>query len=482
MRPLAPPAATRPRRLHPMTVAVGALRELLGLLAAGAAGLVVGGLSTAFYFALLGLAFGLLFHLAKWATFTYTLHDDRLELRRALLGRSMKTIPRERVRGVDVNAPLAHRLFGLAIVQIDAGSEGGDGELRAVSRAEAERLRALLMTGDDARPAADRQGSAVLARARPRWYLFAPLSGAYLLTPFALAGSLLGALYNLGDELGLIDDRRLSELGDDVAGWPRGVFVVFALVFLAAMPIASVVVFALFNWDFTLRSTGGGTAVAAERGLFTRRSVSLERRRIRGVELADNPLERAAGVVRLSALVTGLDDTAHRGRLLPASPRPVASAAASRVLGDRLPGPLIRHPPAARRRRIVRAAGPPLLLAALAVPAGRSWAVSLALAAALIAVPLGLDRYRQLGHATDGTRLTVRSGSLRRRQAVVEHRAVVAWRLRRTLFQRRLGLATLTVGVGAGEGAYPALDMGESDAVAFAHGITPEWIGPFLED
>ncbi len=36
------------------------------------------------------------------------------------------------------------------------------------------------------------------------------------------------------------------------------------------------------------------------------------------------------------------------------------------------------------------------------------------------------------------------------------------------------------VAVGAGEGGYPAVDMAEGDAVAFAARITPEWVEPFL--
>lgn len=487
-----PPPGTPPLRLHPLTILVGAGRELAAALTAGAVALLVGGAGAAFYFALTGLAFTFCYHLAKWATFTYQVHADRIELRRALLGRSVTTIPRERIRSVDISAPPAHRLLGLAVVHIDAGAEGGEGELQAVSRVEAERLRGALLHGEEtmARRSAEHaaagggdegSGTQILARARPRWYLFAPFSGAYLLTPFALVGSLLGALYNLGDELDLIDDERLLRLGGDVAGLPPVVFLAVALAFATAVPIISVVAFALFNWDFTLRYGQGGTALIAERGLITRRSVTLERRRVRGVELTDHPLERAAGVIRLNALVTGLDDTAHRSSLLPTAPRTAAVRAAARVMGGRLPGPLVRHPPAARRRRLARAVGPPLILALAAVAAGREWALYPALAAAL-AVPLGLDRYRQLGHGTDGTRLSVRSGSLRRRRVVVEHRAVVAWRLRQTLFQRRLGLATLTVGVGAGEGAYSAVDMGESEAIAFARDITPDWVTPFLAD
>ncbi|MFC7729256.1 PH domain-containing protein [Actinomadura keratinilytica] len=162
--------AARPRaaRLHPLTFVVGAVRELIALLAAGAAGLAVGGLSTAFFFTLAGLAFGLLVHVAGWATFTYTLYDDRLELRRALVGRSVKTIPRDRIRGVDISAALPHRLLGLAIVHIDAGADGGEGVLNAVSRQEAERLRRLLLAAHTASPEEPaRAPRRVLARMRP---------------------------------------------------------------------------------------------------------------------------------------------------------------------------------------------------------------------------------------------------------------------------------------------------------------------------
>ncbi|MFC5750046.1 PH domain-containing protein [Actinomadura rugatobispora] len=469
--PPPPGAAAGTARLHPLTFVVGAARELIALLAAGAAGLAVGGLSTAFYFTLIGLGFGLLLHLVTWATFTYTLYDDRIELRRSLVGRSVKTIPRQRIRGVDISAALPHRLLRLAIVHIDAGADGGEGELNAVSRQEAERLRALLLGRAGAAPEPRRE----LARMPRRWFVFAPLSGAYLLTPFALAGSLLGTLYNLSDDFGLITPERLAGLGHDLVGLPTVVVIAAAVLTLLAMPAMSVLAFAAMNWHFTVYARDG--SIVAERGLVTRRSVSLERRRIRGVELTDNPFERFAGVVRLDALVTGLGDAVQRGRLFPAAPRPIAEGLASRVLGPP-PGPLLPHPRAARGRRVVRAVAPPLGVGALALLAGQPWVVYGCLAAAVLAVPLGIDRYRQLGHATDGVRLTLRSGSLRRRQVVVDHDAVIGWRLRQSPFQRRLGLATLDAAVGAGEGGYPALDMAEGDAIAFAAQVTPHWVEP----
>ncbi|MFI0350497.1 PH domain-containing protein [Actinomadura sp. 9N407] len=472
----APVVEVSAQRLHPMTFVVGATREMLALLAAGATGLAVGGMSTAFYFTLAGLGLGLVFHVARWFTFTYTVYDDRIELRRSLVKRSVKTIPRERIRGVDMSATVAHRVLRLAIVHIDAGADGGEGELNAVSRREAERLRRVLLRREGAGPAPPRRE---LARIRPRWYVFAPFSGAYLLTPFALAGSLLGTLYNVGDDLGLITEDRLSDVGHELVGLPTTVVLVLLALLALAMPVLSVIAFALVNWDFTVYATDG--SVVAQRGLITRRSVSLERRRIRGVELADNPFERLARVVRLGALVTGLGDAAQRGRLLPAAPRRTALDLAGEVLGP-VPGPLVAHPLAARGRRVLRAVAPPLGLSVLALLADEPWVMYGCLGLAVLAVPLGLDRYRQLGHATDAVRLTVRAGSLRRRQVVVDHDAVIGWRVRRTLFQRRLGLATLDVAVGAGEGGYPAVDMAEGDAVALAARITPEWVRPFLDE
>ncbi|MBW8484750.1 PH domain-containing protein [Actinomadura sp. PM05-2] len=456
---------------------------MVALVGAGATGLLVGGLSTAFYFTLAGLVFGLAFHAATWATFTYTLHDDRIELRRALVGRSVKTIPRERIRGVDVSASLGHRLLGLAVVQIDAGADGGEGTLNAVSRQEAARLRRVLLSRDAAAagpPGATalRPPRRTLARMRRRWYVYAPLSGAYLLTPFALAGSLLSALYNLGDDLGLVTEDRLTRLGHDVIGLPAAAVLATAAAVLLLMPVMSVIVFTLFNWDFTVYARDG--SVIAERGLVTRRSVSLERRRIRGVEFADNPFERLARVVRVNALVTGLGDAAHRGRLLPAAPWGTAQDLTARVLGP-VPAPLLPHPRAARGRRVARATAPPAALGALSLAAGQPLVAAGCAVLACCAVPIGLDRYRQLGHARDALRLTSRSGSLRRRQVVVDNRAIVGWRLRQTLFQRRLGLATLIAAVGAGDGGYPILDLAEDDAVALATGITPAWLEPFLD-
>lgn len=465
------------RRLNPLSWIMGAIREFVAVIVVALTALLINGFGTGVWFALAALAFGMVHQLVRWWSFSYEVHDDRIELRRELIGRSVKTIPIERIRGVDINASLLQRLLGLAVVRIDAASDGDEGTLDAVSRREAERLRELLL--EPGRPV---EPDTIIARAAPSWYSYAPLSGAYLLTPFALAGSILGTIYKLGDEFGLISHGSLSNLGDKVLGLPPIVAIAVAILFVLAMPLASILVFAWFNWNFSLRSVPGDDeqgALIAERGLVTRRSVTLERRRIRGIELRDNPLERRKAVVRLLALVTGLGDAEHRGRLLPTAPRSIALRVTNEIAGA-FDEPLIRHPKAARTRRLTRALTPPLIVAVLAWFTGPFWLVFVALGLSVAAIPLALDRYEQLGHASDGRRLSVRSGSLTRRQQIIEHRAVVGWRLHQSYFQRRKSLMTLTIAVGAGDGGYQALDLSEEDAIRLAKSVEPKWITPFL--
>ena len=72
----------------------------------------------------------------------------------------------------------------------------------------------------------------------------------------------------------------------------------------------------------------------------------------------------------------------------------------------------------------------------------------------LLAVPLGLDRYRGLGHAVSGDYLVTRSGSLARHRDVVARDGMIGWNVEQTLFQRRAGLVTLRATTAAGSQSY----------------------------
>ncbi|WP_019929314.1 PH domain-containing protein [Nocardia sp. BMG111209] len=84
----------------------------------------------------------------RWFTTTYRLGPDTVELRRGLIQRKTLTVPRSRIRSVDVHADLLHRLLGLAVLAIGTGQLAGREErfhLDGVDARAVPTLRAALL-------------------------------------------------------------------------------------------------------------------------------------------------------------------------------------------------------------------------------------------------------------------------------------------------------------------------------------------------
>jgi putative membrane protein len=417
----------------------------------------------------------------SWWRFGYVDGPTAVVVNRGLLARSVRTVPNDRIRGVEVEAPALHRVFGLVRVRIDAAAGAVSGKeeelvVDGVTRAEGDRLRAVLLTRRPARtavPAADDAAPEPVpdeeefAHFDNRWLLYAPLVGSYLVLPLAA----VGALFRLADELP-------ESLKPDLPGpdaFDTRVVVVAIGVAVVVLAVGAVVGAAVVNWGFRLTRRGG--SLLAVRGLITRRHTELEIDRIRGVTLAEGLGMRLVRAARVSALVTGLGDAARRGQLLPLGPREEALALGYRLVDD--PGPLHRHPLAARRRRLTRAVLPGTVVAAvgavLTATTGWWWLPVVGGVLAALGVPLGLGRYASLGSVAGTTSFSVRSGWLSREQAVLQRRAVVGWSVRQSFFQRRAGLATAVACVGAGSGGYAAVDLAADDVPRFALAASGPW-------
>jgi putative membrane protein len=418
-----------------------------------------------------------------WWRSTYADDDTAVVLTRGVLSRSVRTVPNDRIRGVEVEAPPLHRLLGLVRLRVDAAAGtvvGQDEELLidGVRRAEGERLRAHLLSrravvpgGSTGRHSAPEPDEEELLRLRGRWLLYAPLVGSYLVVPLAA----VGALFRLVDEL---PERYVPRPGPRLPlqelteGRVVGLVAAAGLLLLA---VGAVLGSAVVNWRFRLVLRGG--SLVTERGLFTRRHTDLEVDRIRGCAVSEGLGMRLVGAARATALVTGLGDAARRGQLLPLGPRDRAWLLTDLLVPS--PGPLQRHPRAARRRQLVRSLTPGVLLllaGAVSAVAGGWWQPAVAGAVlTLLGVRVGLARYAALGHATGPRTFAVRAGWLVREHTVLQRRAVVGWEVRQTVVQRRAGLVTVQACVGAGRGGYDAVDMAAEEAAGFAVAASGPW-------
>ena len=434
----------------------------------------------------------------RWFTTTYRVGADQVQVRRGLLRRETLTVPRDRVRTVDITASPLHRVLGLAMVIVGTGrtDRKNDGlRLDALTTDDAARLRVQLLDRSpvDA-PPAEQVGppvpEMVLTELRPGWLRYAPLSLSGLVT----IGVVAGVLVRTANEANI----RISRLGpvqqateqlSKTAVWLAVTEVLLA--FLVVVALFSTVGYVVAYFGFRVTRQPGGT-LHIVRGLLTRRSITLEERRLRGTEISQPLPLRLAGGARTLAIATGLrvGRGAERGGslLLPPAPRAEAERVAAAVLHDHEPVTvrLTGHGPRARRRRYTRALLVTALVVAGCVVLWRSagwpgWTVVAALCLLPVAAALAQDRFRNLGHAlTEGT-LVLAQGSLVRRRYMLARDGIIGWRLRQSLFQRRAGVVTLEATTAGGRQRYGAPDLPVDLAVGLADAAVPGLLTPFLE-
>lgn len=501
------------RRLDARMLIVGPLGNLVGVLPFVLILLVTGqgDLSRLWFAAGVG-ALVVLAGVLRWRTTRYRITAERVELHTGFFNRQRRSVPRDRIRTVDLTAKLLHRAFGLSVVQVSAASgamlENSGLSLDAVSKPEAERLRLTLLargpransptadglaTGDPAVDGPDSDGSstpadlpppaAELARLNWSWIRYAPLTASSLVA----VGAVVGTVFNWLDDFGIDPAEEIVDATGRVTGAPLlGVAVVIGALAGIAV-VGAVLLFAERWYGYRLTREPDGT-LRVKRGLLTRRSLSVSEERLRGAEVSEPLLLRAGRGGQCRALSTGISRDASGGALGPPAPIAEGHRLASVTLREEPSqitlAALRRHPRAALVRRLNRA-----LLTALLLVAGvwlldtyvfgTGWVGPVAVAVLLpVAVLLGFDRYRNLGHTLTERYVVGRRGSLRRRTVALQRAGVIGWTFRQSIFQRRAGLVTLEAVTAAGEGGYAVPDVAATDAVALADAAIPHLLTP----
>lgn len=483
--------------LHPIQELIRAIPWLVALLIAG------GSSGHGSLWGLAGVAVVIFAGGLRWFTTTYRITPEQVQVRRGLIRRQTLTVLRDRVRTVDVSANALHRLLGLARVTIGTGrsdrKDDGGLKLDGLSSEECVWVRQELLDHHPTRPAGSpyRQSEAPsdsateveLALWDPRWIVYGPLTLSGLITLAAVVG--FG--YRIASEANINPGRvgpvhdLLGSLG---ATSPALLTVVVSIAAMVLIGLASAVGYVLAFWNYRLTRQSTGT-LHVTRGLLTTRSVTLDERRLRGVELSEPLLLRAAHGARCIAIATGL--RVGRGAevggsmLVPPAPRKLAETVAATILGDMgtVTGPLAPHGPMARRRRYTRllllgSAALVALVAGWQVGPLPAWPWQVVLVLLLASPLLAADRYRSLGHAVVGGRLVTRWGSLVRRRCILASDGIIGWNIHQSFFQRRVGLVTLTATTAAGRQGYQIQDITLAEAVRVAESARPGLLSVFV--
>nr|WP_245650568.1 PH domain-containing protein [Nocardia harenae] len=256
-----------------------------------------------------GLVVGLA--LTRWFTTTYRVGPTHVELRTGLLQRRRLSVPRSRIRSVDIEADLLHRALGLAVLAIGTGQQAEAGErfkLDALDARLGPALRAELLANPvEPEKVAEEPPGREIGHWRAVWVRYAPLS----LTGFAIVAPVAGFGFQYG-----YGERVVRSAAHGVAGGNMAIGV--AGVVLLVVLIVSVAACAQYLATYYgLRVLDDGRTLHLRHGFFTTRQITLDLARFRGATVKEPLLLRAAGGAQLEAIMTGENP---RQRILPQAP------------------------------------------------------------------------------------------------------------------------------------------------------------------
>ncbi|MFI2103439.1 PH domain-containing protein [Isoptericola sp. NPDC019693] len=466
--------------------ALGGVPTVIALASAGSLGTALAWVVPC---ALLLVGGGTLADDLRWRRTRFRVLPDAVEVRSGVLVARRRRVARSRIRTVDLHAHPLLRAFGLVRVSVGSGERGARGAdggtlvLDPVGRLVGEELRATLLEG----ATHDGRSAERVATWRPGWVRFAPASVATGI----FAAVVVAQTFQLSDWFGRgsLPIEVVAGLAARHGPWP--VAIVGALLVLVVSSALAVGLCVELWWRYRLELARDHT-VRVERGLLTRRSLTLEERRVRGLDLVEPLGARLAGAARVDVVATGLDPetakSADTSTLLPAAPRTIAVGVVERLGGEPFPS-LAPHPAGAlaRRMRWGLSVGLALALGWCAlmsqVPMATPWVVTTALATVAAIGALAVwawDAARSLGHTLTDGHLVVRRGSVRRSTVLLRREGIVGWRVRQSVFQRRAGLATLVAVSAGGRGRYPVVDGDEHELLAVAAAAVPGLVTPFL--
>ncbi|WP_255170766.1 PH domain-containing protein [Natrononativus amylolyticus] len=482
-------------------IQIGGILFFLVMILSGITGVVDSAWTTVVF--PVGLVLGAAYGLAYYYRFEYELTGDTFDVASGVFSRRDREIPFRRIQNVDVRQGVFHRLFGLAVVSIETAG-GGDTEaaLRFVSQSEATRLQREIRRRTAEKAARDDRGAAD-ANAEPTAETEAPSRdglddvfetdrGASGRPPATLESTTPTSGVSPGtDRPTLLFDLRSRELllyafttfrpaaaaglvffaflftdplleyllavsqpvggPADLETGTTGNYAVFtAISFLNAVGVTYLFsVIYSFGAYYGFRLGRAGEDFVYERGLLQRYSGSIPAEKVQSVTVTDNPLQRLIGYAGLWVETAGYGPESSGGSQ---SAVPLARSGRAYRFAERLMDvetPRFRSPPTLARRRylgrysILAGAVVALAFALSTVTALERW--YLASVVFLAVAPAAHLRYVNLGYYVGDDHLVIRRGFWRRRTTVIPYYRLQTVSTRRSIFQRRLGLASVVV-------------------------------------
>ncbi|MFE3543683.1 PH domain-containing protein [Nocardia sp. NPDC059177] len=332
------------QRLDPRMLLVYPVTEIMKYIPVLLGSVIVGTTSGNPLWTLIPVTLVAAYGVARWFTTSYRIDADHVQLRSGIIQRRTLSVPRPRIRSVDVEADLLHRMLGLAVLAIGTGKQTGKGDefkLDALDTSRIPALRAELLSHTGQPGPAAGEAAAVphvsphdaaaesgteIGHWQAAWVRYAPLSLTGLAIVAPIAG--LGAQYGLIDVVS--DMTAVQHLDDDSASIVAIVVTGLTVLSLLLVSLAACGQY-IATW-FGLRVLDNGSTLHLRHGLFTTRQITLDLARFRGATLNEPLLLRAARAAQLEMIMTGENP---QQKILPQAPRSAVERTLDELLRNR---------------------------------------------------------------------------------------------------------------------------------------------------
>ncbi|WP_339692623.1 PH domain-containing protein [uncultured Parasphingorhabdus sp.] len=407
-----------------------------------------------------------------WSRFTYQVTDREIRIKSGLLNRNNRSIPFDRIQDVSLEQKLVSRLLGLATVALETGSGAGeDGQLDALSRADAEALRDTIRDYKAGKITADTMADAepvttetppIFAMDNRRIFIAGLFNFSFVLL------AILGALAQNLDFLlpdGFFDPRTWidalpeQETINGLSSTVRLGWALFAILSLITIGFVSGIVRTFVReYAFRLdRVDSGQRGFRRRRGLFTLTDMVMPIHRVQAAILQSGPVREYFGWYHLK--FTSLAGDASGETDHSAAPcaklseiEPILFECAIKPASPDIDFQAV-NPAFWWRRAIIVS----LVLTTAALGAGH-FIHSGYLAILLLAIPIILIlilNWRHHQYALADSQLYVRSGWWRRKLTILLLRKVQSVDVSQSPLDHPLELATVTIGIAGGSTTAP---------------------------
>ncbi|MFW5894364.1 MAG: PH domain-containing protein [Bacillota bacterium] len=436
-----------PKRQHPMMILITFLEQLKGMVVPI---LLVGGLEFLYgdrsgfsvwyvMVPLIVLALSVLIAVFQWWFYRYDYQDDRLYIKKGVLLKQERTIKRERIQTIHIEAGLIQRIFGLVRVGVETagGLSETELEIKALEKAKAYALKDTLENGMDFESGNEADG---------------PSDEGYTvsLSRLLAAGLTSGSVFVvMGVTLAfalqftfLLPDDFFSTL-DRMGALFIGVLI---LLYVAVSWVISVLRYAITYAFYTVKKVNGEFSI--QRGLIRQKHLSLKEHRVQTVIFVEGLLRQPFDVGTLQVDVAGGTGYKEQTKTVthPLIRRTEMDGYFDYAFKDHhFTDTLDPLPKRALRRFILRSALPfviPGLIAAYFTPYG--WWFLVPMAPSIL---LGVQRYRDGGMKLEERQITLRSRALARTTTFTKKNHIQSLAITQNILQKRRRLATIHIKV-----------------------------------